>query len=224
MNVNLKTLKAIFQPTILHSLLAFLCVLILPCHSALAEVYGPFMGWKACKECHTEISDGWVKTRHARAFESLVRSGQQDLPECLKCHVVGYNQAGGFLDSELTMELSGVQCESCHGPGERHLNMPEESGSIVRTPAKDLCRTCHTIGQDPNFDYQKKMAFSHEEESSHSNSQSVPPPKASSISKLYVDKTLIEIPSVDEGVPVIANVFLKNVGDYDIHITDLVSS
>ncbi|MBN2374210.1 hypothetical protein JXL19_10535 [bacterium] len=197
---------------------------LLLCHNAPAEIYGQFTGWKACSECHSELRDGWLGTRHAGAFESLSKSGQQDLPDCLRCHVVGYGQSGGFLDPELTMELSGVQCESCHGPGKRHSDMPEATGSIIRAPAKDLCLTCHTRGQDPNFDYQKKIASIHGEEAAPPIHRPTAPLKSPSNLKLHVDKTVIELESVNEGVPVIANVFLKNTGENDIRITDLVSS
>ena len=224
MKVIAKGVKTLFRPTIVCFISAILWVIAFPYYNAMAEIYGQYKGWQACKECHTEISDGWSKTRHARAFESLVGSNQKDLPECVKCHVVGYGESGGFLDPDLTTELSGVQCESCHGPGAKHLEMPEDPDFIVRAPGKDLCRTCHTAGQDPNFDYQKKIVSVHGTESLHVNSQSIPQTSRPSGSKLYADKTLIEYPSVDEGTPVIANVVLKNIGDSDIRITDLFSS
>ncbi|MBN1848414.1 MAG: hypothetical protein JW932_07500 [Deltaproteobacteria bacterium] len=213
----------IFKPT-LFILLGLVYSIASFQHDAFAEIYGRFIGWKACQECHTEISNGWARTRHASAFESLVESGQQDLPDCLRCHVVAYDRPGGFLDPDLTMELAGVQCESCHGPGKKHLYQTEGSASIIREPTVERCRTCHTTGQDPDFDYTKKAASIHGELSVPSSTSSFSPKTSSSSSRLFVDQTLFELPSVDEGVPVIVNVFLKNIGSSDIRVTDLVTS
>ena len=38
-----------------------------------------------------------------------------------RCHVVAYNEDGGYIDMELTPELKDVQCEACHGPGKNML-------------------------------------------------------------------------------------------------------
>ncbi|MBN1848326.1 MAG: cytochrome c family protein [Deltaproteobacteria bacterium] len=127
---------------------------------SLAEIYGCFGGWKACAECHDTETKGWQKTRHAVAFESLKKSGQQDLPDCIQCHVVGYDKYGGFLDHELTPELAGVQCENCHGPDKEHIQNPDD-GKIIAVPEMELCRKCHTAIQDPGFDYAEKVKFSH---------------------------------------------------------------
>ena len=128
---------------------------------ASSEIYGQYMGWRACVECHEDICNGWQQTKHAKAFESLKKSKQQDLPDCIQCHVVGYDQSGGFLDEELTIELAGVQCENCHGPGKRHIHAPEKSGALIAVPSKDVCQKCHTSVQDPGFDYQKKTKSVH---------------------------------------------------------------
>jgi len=117
-----------------------------------AEVYGDFWGWKACAECHAELTNGWLPTKHAGAFTVLKKSGQHELPACIRCHVVGYDVFGGFIDEELTPELAGVQCEACHGPGRRHAEDPDTPGSIQVKPDEGLCRSCHTKGQDSGFD------------------------------------------------------------------------
>jgi hypothetical protein len=117
-----------------------------------------YKGWSYCKVCHEPKTTGWEQTRHARALDSLKKTNQQDLPDCAKCHVTGYGEPGGFIDYELTPEMSGVQCEACHGPGSRHKGGKKD---ITAVPGMDKCRQCHTPGQDPKFDYKKKVAEVH---------------------------------------------------------------
>jgi hypothetical protein len=138
-----------------------LSVSLLFCFTVSAEIYGQFVGWNACAGCHRELCEGWQKTAHSTAFDSLEESKQQDLPDCVQCHVVGYDQSGGFLDQELTAELAGVQCECCHGPGKRHVEKPRDPGRIIRSPSENVCRKCHTPGQALNFDYKQKIKSVH---------------------------------------------------------------
>jgi hypothetical protein len=129
---------------------------------ARTEILGDYVSYKACMECHPEVVESWKKTPHAGAFESLKKQGEekQKNPGCIKCHVVGMDKDGGFIDMELTPELKGVQCESCHGPGRRHVET-QEASHIVTRPAEAACRVCHTEGQDKNFDYSKKSRLVH---------------------------------------------------------------
>lgn len=121
---------------------------------------GNFTGWNSCTDCHKNITVDWQQSRHARAFESLKKSGQQGLPACIRCHVTGYGETGGFIDDELTPELAGVQCEACHGPAGKHVSALEKK-NITSVPKVDICRRCHTPGQDPKFDYAKKIRNIH---------------------------------------------------------------
>jgi hypothetical protein len=104
-----------------------LLALILNASWAQAEEPGTYIGWKQCAACHSPIDTTWQKTRHANAIESLKKTSQQNLPDCVKCHVTGYEKDGGFIDYELTPEMAGVQCEVCHGPGSKHAENPVES-------------------------------------------------------------------------------------------------
>jgi hypothetical protein len=128
---------------------------------ASAESYGVYLGWESCRDCHGTIVTEWEGTRHARAFASLKKTNQEGLPGCLKCHVSGYEEQGGFIDPELTPELGNVQCEECHGPGKVHAADPGKKGSMVAAPGEEKCRKCHTPGQDRNFDYSKKSKLVH---------------------------------------------------------------
>jgi len=128
-----------------------------------AELFGEYLSYKACQECHEEIVEGWLKTPHAHAFETLKKQGEekQQNPGCLKCHVVAMDADGGFIDMELTPELKGVQCESCHGPGMKHSESEDPEDVVVGSPKAETCRVCHTPGQDKNFDFKKKSLQVH---------------------------------------------------------------
>jgi predicted CXXCH cytochrome family protein len=125
-----------------------------------SENSASYVGSEKCAPCHSEIKDGWQKTRHAKAIESLKKSGQEKLPACVKCHVTGYERDGGFIDLELTPEMAGVQCEVCHGPGSAHAAGPSAK-NIIKASGATLCRQCHTQGQDPGFNYEAKAKNVH---------------------------------------------------------------
>ncbi len=124
-----------------------------------AEEPKTYLGAKQCSPCHSELDTVWQKTRHAKAIESLKKSKQEMLPACVRCHVTAYEQEGGFIDYDLTPEMAGVQCESCHGPGSVHAADP--SADMIKNPGPELCRQCHTAAQDPGFKYEEKMKEVH---------------------------------------------------------------
>jgi hypothetical protein len=130
---------------------------------ARAEILGDYLGYTACADCHPDLVTGWKTTPHAHAFETLKEQGEgkQEIPGCVRCHVVAYELDGGFIDMDLTPELKDVQCESCHGPGREHVESEGDPQLIKARPDEALCRTCHTEGQDKNFDYAEKSRFVH---------------------------------------------------------------
>jgi predicted CXXCH cytochrome family protein len=134
--------------------------LLMNAAGAYPEQSAAYVGGKKCEPCHSAIKDTWQNTRHAKAIESLKKSGQETLPACVKCHVTGYERDGGFIDYELTPEMAGVQCEVCHGPGSKHLDGPAAQ-NIVKESNAALCRQCHTEGQDPGFNYTAKVKNVH---------------------------------------------------------------
>jgi len=125
-----------------------------------SEQSASYVGWGKCATCHSDITDSWQKTPHAKAIESLKKSKQETLPACVKCHVTGYERDGGFIDYELTPEMAGVQCEACHGPGSEHVASPMAK-NIVKESGAALCRQCHTEGQDKGFNYDVKVKNVH---------------------------------------------------------------
>jgi predicted CXXCH cytochrome family protein len=125
-----------------------------------SEESAAYVGSKKCAACHSSIDKTWQETRHAKAIESLKKSHQENLPNCVKCHVTGYERDGGFIDNELTPEMAGVQCEVCHGPGGAHVKSPM-GNKMVKESGEELCRQCHTKGQDPGFNYKEKVKLVH---------------------------------------------------------------
>lgn len=119
-----------------------------------------YAGNEKCSLCHSDIHKAWQNTRHAKAIDSLKKTGQEGLAACVKCHVTAYEKDGGFLDYELTPEMAGVQCEVCHGSGGKHISNPM-GGKMTKTPDENLCRECHTQKQDPGFNYKEKSKLSH---------------------------------------------------------------
>lgn len=127
-----------------------------------SEILGDYVGYTACEPCHSDITEGWKTTAHARAFGDLKKQGaeKQENPGCFKCHVVGYGEDGGYIDMDLTPELKDVQCESCHGPGKKHTETFSKD-DIVKKTGEEVCRKCHTEGQDNNFDFASKSKLIH---------------------------------------------------------------
>jgi hypothetical protein len=140
--------------------IAILPLLLVPLATS-SDKPATYIGWTQCTFCHSEVSKAWRNSRHAKAIESLRKSKQESLPECVKCHVTGYEQDGGFLDIELTPEMAGVQCEACHGPGSNHLTNVAEEPLQSKVPGVEICRKCHTAKQDPGFFYKEKSARVH---------------------------------------------------------------
>lgn len=130
--------------------------------SVRAELFGDYVSYKACIDCHPDIVSGWKKTPHAHAFATLKEQGdeKQTIPGCVQCHVVDMDGDGGFIDMELTPELADVQCESCHGAGRAHVES-QAAEDIIGTPNEASCRRCHTEGQDKNFNFNVKSRFVH---------------------------------------------------------------
>lgn len=75
---------------------------------------------------------------------------------CVRCHVTGYGEPGGFVDIETTPELAGVGCEMCHGPGGTYIqdgymtlkNKEYKKADIVAvgmidTVSLEQCEGCH---------------------------------------------------------------------------------
>ncbi|ROR32623.1 multiheme c-type cytochrome [Inmirania thermothiophila] len=114
----------------------------------------PYAGAEACRGCHASAHARWADSDHARAYLDLEAVQKAFDANCVGCHTVGFGEDGGFVDMELTPDLAGVQCESCHGAARAHV------ASGGRTPPAGvgaggaaLCRRCHSRGHSPSFDF-----------------------------------------------------------------------
>jgi hypothetical protein len=122
--------------------------------AALAKLEAPsspgvwYVGAEACKACHGDIHKKWTLSPHARATADLAIDHQQENPDCLRCHATGLGKSGGF--PQPSVDLSGVQCEACHGPGSGH--PPRRLTSVP--PSQETCGGCHDRRDSPFFDAQ----------------------------------------------------------------------
>jgi hypothetical protein len=108
-----------------------------------------FVGAEVCQRCHQPEYQQWLTTDHAKAWKTLVDAKKDATPECVKCHVVGYKQPGGFQGSDDATKLGNVQCENCHGMGTTHEAMPTQPIKITEA----TCIGCHTPTNSPPFTF-----------------------------------------------------------------------
>ena len=109
---------------------------------------------KICKMCHKAQVEAWQTWAMAKAWDSL-KPEEQQKPECIKCHVTGMGEPGGFVSEKDTPTLVGVQCEVCHGPAGNHMKVPitdkEKRRATMTKPTPELCAKCHTKEGNPHF-------------------------------------------------------------------------
>ena len=107
-----------------------------------------YVGVRKCKECHAEDYATWKKTKHAAAWKAL-SEGDRTRPGCYRCHVTGYEKAGGYISTARTSRLTGVQCESCHGPGSAHFASAKAKEpkakvrALIHKTPQNTCVECH---------------------------------------------------------------------------------
>ncbi len=108
-----------------------------------------YSGSEACGVCHESQHETWELTTHARAFSTLVKHGADADGECVSCHVVGFEQPGGFDLTTRARELENVGCESCHGRGGPHLS----PGAVAKGDYQSACLACHDTKHSLGFEY-----------------------------------------------------------------------
>ena len=104
----------------------------------------------ACQKCHHQEYLQWSATRHAFAFESLLKKERYFDAECLSCHTTGFGYPTGFQIGDPDSAFKGVQCETCHGPGKRHVSNPKKD-NIRRASETSRCLKCHDTKHSPGF-------------------------------------------------------------------------
>lgn len=142
-----------------------------------------FVGSDACKTCHVDEYAKWAGSKHSHAFEALTKYAvkptmRQFDPECVGCHVIGFEFAGGYMDERRTPHLKHVGCENCHGPGSLHVEEPfnrdyrSDMSPWKSTPTDRLtkpdgkydeavllridamCAKCHDTENDPKYKFE----------------------------------------------------------------------
>ncbi|MFA5805616.1 MAG: cytochrome c family protein [Melioribacteraceae bacterium] len=147
--------------------------LVIPISSLQAQPYG-YEGTQVCGMCHKTEKQGqqlkiWSESKHAKAYKTLLTDKANevamkkfnkkavDAPECLKCHVSGYNVDKALVGAKFKME-DGVQCETCHGPGSAYKSMAvmkkkdeaKKKGLMIHDDGAKFCKTCHN-SESPFF-------------------------------------------------------------------------
>ncbi len=112
-----------------------------------------YSGNDFCAVCHEEEAATWEFTSHAVAFDSLVTRGVDRDPDCVSCHVVGFEKPGGYWLTLRQTYLENVGCEACHGAGGGHLKSAPAETSYER-----VCKGCHDSKHSLGFDYESFAA------------------------------------------------------------------
>ena len=134
-----------------------------------------FVGAETCGMCHKTEKQGnqfgiWQNSQHSKAYQSLLTEKADKIakdkgfstvaaktPECLKCHVTGYNADPSLLGKKFKME-DGIQCETCHGAGNDYKSiqiMKDKdaaiaNGLVLVSDIHTFCVQCHN-SESPTF-------------------------------------------------------------------------
>jgi predicted CXXCH cytochrome family protein len=109
-----------------------------------------YVGTEVCGGCHTEQKKNWQNSKHAHAMPTLIEVKHDRDPECVSCHVVGLTVEGGYVGQKETPHLQDVGCESCHGPGSKHV---ANSSELLKANGEKSCLQCHIPEHSPKFDF-----------------------------------------------------------------------
>lgn len=106
-----------------------------------------YVGAINCRDCHANIYDQYTQEQPMGINDpATYHTDERHVGSCGACHVTGYGQpTGGQLDGSTPM-LDGIGCESCHGPGSKHLtagSAADRRATITRVPPDKTCMDCH---------------------------------------------------------------------------------
>lgn len=140
--------------------------------SSQKSTLGDYVGSSKCESCHEESYRIWRRNRHSTAWNSLIVTASPIRnfdPECISCHVIGWHgiqnfpYVGGYVSEETTPHLLNVGCESCHGPGSKHIeaelgdniSLQDKIRENMRLGenVKQVCFSCHDNDNSPDFDF-----------------------------------------------------------------------
>jgi len=131
-----------------------------------------YVGVDWCAQCHDSKATGrqvevWRQSPHGQAWKRLgseqaikvaAKYGimdPQNALQCLRCHTTGAGESKSRFADNFKKE-NGVQCESCHGPGEKYAKIThmiddaKASAAGLLDPGPKVCKQCHN-DQSPTF-------------------------------------------------------------------------
>ena len=114
------------------------------------------VGTDKCASCHEGQYQQWLTTGHSDAYSVLLDAHRHQYAKCVICHVAGLGRPTGFNILEPNRNLSGVQCEICHGPGQLHISSPDVS-NVNLIPPQQICAECHNPERDDDFEYTRDL-------------------------------------------------------------------
>jgi len=133
-----------------------------------AAIADSYEGRKKCSSCHKSQAKSWKDTAHAKAMESLKAGERKEAKEkagldpdkdytkdkdCVGCHVDGWGKKGGYTIKKPKKMLTGVGCESCHGPGKKYRGLHRKGGQAFEKSGKTMPRKkLEDRGQDFHFE------------------------------------------------------------------------
>lgn len=141
---------------------------------SVATLRADYIGAQKCKNCHSSSDSGdaygkWQEAMHSDAYERLSSAESKELAKqvgiedpqkaeaCVRCHVTGHGEPEDHFARGFDREL-GVQCETCHGPGQDHMKArfkaamgkkkgagyePLPEGEMIVSPGVETCVGCH---------------------------------------------------------------------------------
>ena len=116
----------------------------------LEKQNGAYISANTCQSCHEQEYLQWSATRHAFAYQTLLKKERYFDPNCVSCHTTGYGYTTGFQIGDQDSTLKGAQCETCHGPGKQHAGNPKKT-NIRSGKDTSLCIQCHDTKHSPGF-------------------------------------------------------------------------
>jgi hypothetical protein len=132
-----------------------------------------YIGYKEylCTLCHASKIALYTNTAHATAFQEQITGEGSDHFQsfCISCHTLGYDATPGATNSgfdDIATEIgwtfpsslnptnwsgmntnlqnkANVQCESCHGPADRHKRGLGDTNAIDISLSAGTCGQCH---------------------------------------------------------------------------------
>lgn len=113
-----------------------------------------FAGADACQSCHKAEYDIWKSSAHSHAFVSIKAKSKDQDPECVSCHVLGFESKGGFVSETLSSNFANVQCENCHGPAKAHVANPTKAPPLpFKGRVTEACTQCHVTPHSSSFTF-----------------------------------------------------------------------